>query len=155
MTPTMSRARAPAVGTDVLLVEDNADDADLTRSALQRASIADGVVHVEDGAQAIDYLFGDAAGARAATLKFILLDLKLPKVDGLEVLRRVRADERTRKLPVVILSSSQERRDIEESYRLGVSSYIVKPIAFDQYMAVVADLGRYWGQLNRSLVDSH
>lgn len=144
-----------AHGPEVLLVDDNLDDAELARSALGRVRIGHQLVHVEDGAQALDFLFGPAAAERVARLKFILLDLKLPKVSGLEVLRRVRAEECTRLLPVVVLTSSQERSDIEASYRLGVSSYVVKPIIFTQYMEVVADLGRYWGGINRSPADTH
>lgn len=132
---------------DILLVEDNPDDAELTLRALRKTISTDRLVHVDDGAKAIDFLFANA-DADAPTPKFVLLDLKLPKVDGLEVLRRIKTDERTRTIPVVILTSSKEDRDIAESYVLGVNSYVVKPVNFDQYISVVADVGRYWNDLN-------
>jgi two-component system, response regulator len=128
---------------DLLLVEDNPDDAELTLRALGKTITTERVLHVDDGAKAIEALFGPGAPPR-----FILLDLKLPKVDGLEVLRRIKSDERTRAVPVVVLTSSQEDRDVAESYRLGVNSYIVKPVNFEQYIAIVSQVGRYWRELN-------
>src|SRR5262245_19781311 len=118
---------------DILLVEDNPDDAELTLRALRKSINTDRLVHVDDGAKAIDFLLG-GADAEASPPKFVLLDLKLPKVDGLEVLRRIKANERTRAIPVIVLTSSKEDRDIAESYLLGVKSYIVKPVNFDQYI---------------------
>jgi len=131
---------------DILLVEDNPDDADLTLRALRNASPTARVEHVEDGAKAIDFLFGNGSAGRAP--RFILLDLKLPKVDGLEVLRRIKRDPRTRRIPVVMLTSSSEERDVAESYEIGVSSYIVKPVNFDEYLALVADVVHYWSERN-------
>ncbi|MFO7189682.1 MAG: response regulator [Pseudomonadota bacterium] len=129
---------------DVLLVEDNPDDAELTLRALRKSNVAERLLHVDDGAKAIEFLFGGAKPPR-----FILLDLKLPKIDGLEVLRRVKADARTRTIPVVVLTSSKEERDVMASYDLGVNSYIVKPVGFEQYMRTISEVGRYWNDLNQ------
>lgn len=131
----------------ILLVEDNPSDVDLTRRALDKAHIANDLFVVEDGQEALDYLFG--AGAHAGrdvseSPALILLDLKLPRVPGLEVLRRVRANARTRRLPVVILTTSKEERDIAEGYDLGVNSYIHKPVDFKQFAAAIEQLGLYW-----------
>jgi len=137
---------------EILLVEDNPDDAELTLRALRKHHLANRVFHVEDGAEALDFIF--AGGAYSARVvengpKVIFLDLKLPKVDGLEVLRRLKADERTRTFPVVVLTSSKEERDIVESYELGVNSYIVKPVEFESFVKAVSDLGLYWLLLNQ------
>ena len=136
---------------DVLLVEDNPRDAELTLRTWRKHNLANHVVHVLDGQQALDWLFGAGAHAGRDTNnrpKVILLDLKLPKVDGLEVLRAMRGDERTRFIPVVVLTSSREERDVVESYKLGVNSYIVKPVDFDNFSAAVAELGHYWLLVN-------
>lgn len=135
----------------ILLVEDNPDDEELTRLALGKNNIANNVNVVRDGAEALDYLFyrGKHAGRHPADLPtVILLDLKLPKVDGLEVLKQLRADERTRLLPIVILTSSKEEQDIIAGYRLGANSYIRKPVDFDQFVSAVRQLGLYWLVLN-------
>jgi len=140
---------------EVLLVEDNPNDAELTLRALRSSVARERLAHVDDGVKALDLLFGEAgiAGRSGAKMpRMILLDLKLPKVDGLEVLRRVKGDDRTRSIPVVVLTSSKEERDINESYRLGVNSYLVKPVGFDEYVAAVADAGRYWMTLNQAPV---
>ena len=137
---------------DILLVEDNPRDAELTLRALKKRNLANHVVWAKDGAEALDYLFGgstDSPPALAHTPKVILLDLKLPKVDGVEVLRRLKGEERTKVIPVVVLTSSREEQDIVESYRLGVNSFIVKPVEFDNFSEVVAQLGMYWLLLNQ------
>jgi two-component system response regulator len=136
---------------EVLLVEDNARDAEMTLRTLRKRNLANNVVHVKDGQEALDWLLGTAphAGRDARPRpKVVLLDLKLPKVDGLEVLRAIRADERTRLLPIVVMTSSYEQRDVIESYKLGVNSYVVKPVDFDAFSAAVAELGHYWLLVN-------
>ena len=139
----------------ILLVEDNPDDEILTVRALKKNNILNDIIVVRDGAEALDYLFGAGSYAdRDMTVmpQLILLDLKLPKIDGLEVLRRVRGDERTRLLPVVVLTSSSEEQDVIESYRLGANSYIRKPVDFNQFSEAVKNLGLYWLVLNESPV---
>ena len=136
----------------IMLVEDNADDEALTVRALKKNNISNAIVIVRDGAQALEYLFatGTYAGRDVSEMpQLILLDLKLPKVDGLEVLRRLRADDRTRLLPVVILTSSKEERDLMEGYRLGANSYIRKPVDFVQFAEAVNQLKLYWLVLNQ------
>jgi CheY-like chemotaxis protein len=135
----------------LLLVEDSPSDIKLTRRALQQSRITNRLVVAEDGVEALDYLFatGAHAGRDVGDLpSLILLDLKLPRVDGMEVLRKIRADERTRRLPVVILTSSQEEQDIIASYDLGANSYIRKPVDFTQFAEAVRQLGLYWLVLN-------
>ena len=137
---------------DILLVEDNPRDAELTLRALKQRNLANSLLWVKDGAEALDYLFGLITAASPAithTPKLIMLDLKLPKVDGLEVLRRLKAEERTKVIPVVVLTSSREEKDIVESYRLGVNSYIVKPVDFENFSHAVVQLGLYWLLLNQ------
>lgn len=135
----------------ILLVEDNPDDEELTLRALKKNNIQNEVVIVRDGVEALDYLFGTGAYAgRDTTLmpSVTLLDLKLPKVDGLEVLKRLRANQRTRLLPVVILTSSKEEQDLLNGYKLGANSYIRKPVDFGQFTEAVRNLGLYWLLLN-------
>ena len=136
---------------EILLVEDNAADEMLALHAFKSHSIANKVHVVRDGAEALEYIFctGAYADRRIENPKVILLDLKLPLVDGLEVLRRIRSDARTQLIPVVMLTSSSEERDIIETYRLGVNSYIVKPVDFEQFNEVARHLGYYWLLLNR------
>ena len=137
----------------ILLVEDSPDDVQLTLRALKRNDITNEVVVARDGVEALDYLFGTGPyKGRDADVRpqVILLDLKLPKIDGLEVLRRLRADDRTSRVPVVILTSSKEERDLVDSYRLGANSYVHKPVDFDQFAEAVGHLGRYWLVLNEA-----
>jgi two-component system response regulator len=137
----------------ILLIEDNPDDEALTLRALKRNNILNEVVVARDGVEALDYLFGTGshAGRDTAQLpEMVLLDLKLPKIDGLDVLRRIRSEPRTRRLAVVILTSSNEERDIISSYDLGANSYIRKPVDFNQFMDAVRQLGIYWLVLNVS-----
>jgi len=136
---------------EILLVEDNAHDAELTIRALKRRNLANKLIHVKDGAEALDFVFGTGSYAGRDTSlrpKVILLDLKLPKLDGLEVLRAIKADPRTQTIPVVVMTSSQQQRDVVDSYQLGVSSYVVKPVDFDGFSKAVSDLGCYWVLLN-------
>jgi two-component system response regulator len=135
----------------ILLVEDNPDDVELTMRALKKSRIATEVIVVRHGAEALDFLFARGAYAgRSHDLQpdLVLLDLKLPKIDGLEVLRAMRADARTRLLPVVILTLSNEEQDILEAYRLGVNSYVRKPVDFDRFNELLQLLGRYWLEFN-------
>ena len=138
----------------ILLVEDNPDDAELTLRALKKNNILNQVVLAHDGVEAIDYLFGTGtyAGRDTSALpSVVLLDLKLPKIDGLEVLKQIRAGELTRYLSVVILTSSKEEQDLVNSYQLGANSYIRKPVDFNQFMEAVRQLGLYWLVLNESV----
>ena len=142
-------------GVEILLVEDNPRDVEMTLRALKKRNLANNVHVAKDGAEALDFLF--ATGAHVArdpnhTPKVVLLDLKLPKVSGLEVLKKLKSDERTRTIPVVVLTSSQEERDMVESYRLGVNSYIVKPVDFDKFVESVGEIGLYWLLVNKPLV---
>lgn len=136
---------------EILLVEDNPYDEELAIHALQRRNLANAIHVVRDGAEALDFIFrtGPHAGRSNHHPKVILLDLKLPKVDGLEVLRRLKSDPETRVIPVVVLTSSGEERDIVESYHLGVNSYIVKPVDFEQFTEAVQQLGYYWLLFNK------
>ncbi len=135
----------------ILLVEDNPDDAALTMRALKSHNITNEVVVARDGVEALDFLFGTAGSAGPAEPPaVVLLDLKLPRVNGLEVLQRIRTDERTRLLPVVILTSSDEERDVMEGYRLGANSYVRKPVDFLAFTEAAKQLGLYWLLLNRA-----
>jgi two-component system response regulator len=129
---------------DILLIEDNPHEAELTIRSLKRHNPATHLLHIDDGAEALRYLCDDAEPLP----RLILLDLKLPKVDGLDILRQVKTMERTKLIPVVVLTSSNEERDIVESYKLGVNSYIVKPVNFESFTKAVSDLGLYWLLLN-------
>ena len=138
---------------EILLVEDNPNDAELTLRALRKHHLANKVLHVKDGAEALEFLFANGAYDQRKvenTPRVILLDLKLPKVSGLEVLRKVKSDERTRVIPVVVLTSSREDRDLAECYALGVNSYIVKPVEFENFVRAVSDMGFYWLLLNQT-----
>ena len=136
----------------ILLVEDNPRDEALTLRALKKSNIANEVVVARDGVEALDYLFGTGAHAGRETdvmPQLVLLDLKLPRVDGLQVLQRIRADERTRRLPVVIFTSSNEEEDLITSYNLGANSYVRKPVDFEQFLEATRQLGLYWLVLNQ------
>jgi len=137
----------------ILLAEDNPDDVKLTLRALKKSNILNEVVVAEDGVEALDYLFGTGnhAGRDTRVLpQLMLLDLKMPKMDGLEVLQRIRGDERTKLLPVVVLTTSSEDKDRVESYKLGANSYVRKPVNFDQFVEAVRQLGLYWLVLNEA-----
>ena len=137
---------------EILLVEDNPDDLEMTLHALRQANVANRIQVARDGAEALDFIFCEgpfAARKMASGPKIILLDLKLPKVDGREVLGRIKGDVRTRKIPVIMLTSSKEQNDMVDSYHLGVNSYIVKPVDFDRFAATVQQLGLYWLALNQ------
>ena len=137
---------------EILLVEDNPQDAELTIRALKKRNLANQLIHVKDGQAALDFIFGTGPCEGRdvhAQPKVVLLDLKLPKIDGIEVLRRIRADERTKMLPVVVLTSSCEDRDVIETYQLGTNSYIVKPVDFENFSEAVSNLGLYWLVLNQ------
>jgi two-component system, response regulator len=137
---------------EILLVEDNPNDAELTLRALKRNNMTNKVHLVRDGAEALDFIFATGIysnrNANHAP-KMILLDLKLPKVDGREVLKRIKGDEKLRSIPVVVLTSSKEEKDVFASYQSGVNSYIVKPVEFDKFMDCVSELGLYWTLLNQ------
>ena len=137
---------------EILLVEDNPNDVELTLRALQKQNLASKVFVVKDGAEALDFIFATGAYSQRKIEnrpKVVLLDLKLPKVDGIEVLRKIKADVRTKHTPVVMLTSSQEERDVIDTYKLGVNSYIVKPVDFNNFVHAVSELGVYWGILNK------
>jgi CheY-like chemotaxis protein len=139
---------------EILLVEDNPSDLELTLKALKKYNISNNIFVVEDGADALDFIFaeGEYSSRNIALVpKLILLDLKLPKVSGLEVLKRIKCDQRTKKIPVVILTSSKEEKDIIESYEYGVNSYIVKPVDFNKFIESIKGLGFYWLSLNHNL----
>ena len=130
---------------EILLVEDNPDDAELTIRALKKNNLTNNLLHLHDGQEAIDFLFNEGNSMP----KLILLDLKMPKVDGIEVLRKLKSDDRKRVIPTVLLTSSKEERDVIESYKLGVNAYIVKPVDFDQFVKAVTQLGLFWLILNQ------
>ena len=137
---------------EILLVEDNPDDLEMTLHALREAKVANRIQVARDGAEALDFIFcqGIFAARRMENgPKIILLDLKLPKVDGREVLARIKGDDRTKKIPVIVLTSSKEQNDVVDTYDLGVNSYIVKPVDFEQFVAAIKQLGMYWLLLNQ------
>ncbi|MEN4017106.1 MAG: response regulator [Methanobacterium sp.] len=138
---------------EVLLVEDNETDAELTIRALKRKNLANNLVWVKDGEEALEFVFATGRYSEREIddfPKLILLDLRMPKVDGLEVIRKIKRDERTNKIPIVVLTSSKEDEDIVESYNLGVNSYVSKPVEFDEFREAVSTLGLYWMLLNKS-----
>jgi CheY-like chemotaxis protein len=138
---------------EILLVEDNPNDLELTLRALRKANLTNNIQIARDGAEALEFLFCEGAYAHRKLEdgpKVVLLDLKLPKIDGLEVLRRVKTDERTKAIPVVVLTSSKEQKDVVDSYQLGVNSYIVKPVNFEGFANAVQEIGMYWLLLNQA-----
>ncbi len=142
----------PPPQVEILLVEDSPQDAELTIRALKKRNLANHLVHVADGQEALDFLFCTGAYAQRPPCeqpKVVMLDLKLPKVSGIEVLRKLRADERTKLLPIVIMTSSREDSDVIESYKLGANSYVVKPVGFENFAEAVSNLGLYWLLLNQ------
>src|ERR1700757_1452570 len=137
---------------EIMLVEDNPDDAALTIRALKKQNIANKLIHLKDGVEALDFIYGKGnyAGRNIQiTPKVILLDLKMPKVNGMEVLEKLKSDETTKSIPIVMLTSSAEDPDIEKCYQLGANSYIVKPVEFEEFTKAVAGLGMYWMLLNK------
>ena len=137
---------------EILLVEDNINDAELTIRALNKVNLANNLVHVKDGEEALDFIFGKGVFADRDTHcrpKVILLDIKMPKVDGIEVLRQIKSNEATKTIPVVIMTSSREEQDIITSYKLGVNSYVVKPVNFEAFAKAISDLGLYWLIINQ------
>ena len=138
---------------EILLAEDNESDAELTIRALRKNNLANKLVHLKDGADALDFIFAEGSYAHRDiqnTPRVILLDLKMPKVNGIEVLQKIKSDSRTQKIPVVMLTSSKEDPDIQACYKLGVNSYVVKPVTFEEFVKAVSDLGLYWMLLNHS-----
>lgn len=137
---------------EILLVEDNPHDAELTIRALKKNNLANNIIHLKDGAEALDYLFCEGNYSTrdiSQKPKAILLDLKMPKVDGIEVLKRVKSKDATRSIPVIVLTSSNEDPDVSTCYALGVNSYIVKPVGFESFLKAVSELGMYWLLLNQ------
>ena len=138
---------------EILLIEDNDSDAEMTIRALKKNGLASGLLHVRDGAEALDFIFAEGRFAGRQTdhyPKVILLDLKMPKVNGIEVLLKMKSNEQTKKIPVVIFTSSMEDPDIQECYGLGVNGYVVKPVEFDEFYKAVSDLGLYWMMVNQA-----
>jgi len=138
---------------EILLVEDNPHDAEMTIRALRKVNLANRLIHVKDGAEALDFIFSKGAFSERSVgnkPKVILLDIKMPKVDGIEVLRQIKANENTRTIPVVIMTSSKEEQDVITSYDLGVNSYVVKPVDFEGFAKAVSELGFYWLITNQS-----
>ena len=136
----------------ILLIEDSPEDAELTIMALKDNHLCNDIIHLEDGAEALDFIFAKGKYSERNVADFpkvILLDLKMPKIGGLEVLRQIKMDERTKLIPIVVMTSSKEESDIQESYKLGVNAYVVKPVGFDAFAKAVADLGLFWLFVNQ------
>ena len=140
------------IAAEIILVEDNPSDADLIKRALNKNNVANKILHLKDGQEVLQYLFGEGqwkGRTTANTPKVILLDLKMPKVSGIEVLKRIKSNQETMGIPVVVLTSSKEDPDIKECYKLGVNSYVVKPVGFEDFSRTVAQLGLYWLLINQ------
>jgi two-component system response regulator len=145
-------------GTDILLIEDNPEDVEITLRAFQKYQLANKIHVIRDGEEALECLFGTGPygkGSVSSNIRLILLDLKLPKVDGLEILQRCKSDPRTKRIPVVVLSSSREERDLVDSYSFGVNSYVVKPVDFSKFTESVRQIGLYWILLNQLPLETH
>jgi len=140
---------------EILLVEDNMNDAELAISALNEYKLANKVEHVKDGPEALDYMFGTGKyeGRNTPAPKVILLDLKMPKLNGLEVLKKLKSNDKTKKIPVIMLTSSKEEPDIDQAYNLGANSYIVKPVEFDKFVEALKNVGFYWMLINQPPVN--
>tara|TARA_R110000868_G_scaffold333217_1_gene594061 strand:- start:662 stop:1099 length:438 start_codon:yes stop_codon:yes gene_type:complete len=137
---------------EIILVEDSSSDAELAMRALKKHNLANKIVHLKDGQEALDYIFAEGIYAQRNMEdipKVILLDLKMPKINGIQVLEKLKSNERTKKIPVIVLTSSKEDPDIQECYRLGVNSYVVKPVEFDKFISSVSELGLYWMVINQ------
>jgi two-component system response regulator len=140
-------------GIQILLVEDSASDAEMTINALKKNNLANKLLHVKDGAEALDFIFAEGKYANRKIEdkpRVILLDLKMPKVNGIEVLERIKSDERTKTIPVVMLTSSKEDPDIKKCYELGVNSYVIKPVEFDEFQKAISSLGLFWMIVNHT-----
>ena len=140
---------------DILLIEDSLDDAEMTIRALNKINLGNNIVHVENGQDALDFLFATGKFAKIklnSYPKVVLLDIKMPKVDGIEVLRRIKSDKSTRMIPVVVMTSSAEEKDVITSYKLGANSYVVKPVDFENFARAVSELGLYWLLSNRTIL---
>ena len=140
------------IAAEIILVEDNPSDADLIKRSLNKNNVANKILHLKDGQEVLQYLFGEGqwkGRTTANTPKVILLDLKMPKVSGIEVLKRIKSNQETMGIPVVVLTSSKEDPDIKECYKLGVNSYVVKPVGFEDFSRTVAQLGLYWLLINQ------
>ncbi|MCL5280194.1 MAG: response regulator [Planctomycetes bacterium] len=150
MAPSPRREGTTPAEVEIVVVEDNPNDAELILRVFRKHNMANQIVLLQDGAETLDFFFPrDGAAPPSAALRVVLLDLKLPTVDGIEVLRRLKSDGRTWSIPVVVVTSSSEDRDIKDAYALGVNSYVTKPIKFDEFAKAVADLGLYWLMLNK------
>ena len=136
---------------EIILVDDNPNDAELAIRALKKHNMANKMIHLRDGAEALEFIFGKNDSSTALTVqpKLILLDIKMPKVDGIEVLRKLKSDPRTKKIPVVVMTSSQEGKDMVESYNLGVNAYVVKPLDFHEFVNTVKEIGLFWILINK------
>ncbi len=134
---------------EIVIVEDNPSDAELLMHVFRKHNVTNSIVLLKDGVEALDFLFPPGPAPAVPAARIIILDLKLPKVNGIEVLRRIKSDERTRKTPVIILTSSREDRDLKDAYNWGVNSYVTKPIKFDEFAKVVSELEMYWLLLNK------
>lgn len=136
---------------EIILIEDSPSDAEMTIRALGKINLAHNLVHLEDGAEAIDFIFAQGAYSESVykNPKVVILDLNMPKINGIDVLQKIRSDERTKKIPVVVLTSSKEDSDVKKCYAMGVNSYIVKPVEFQEFTQTIMDMGHYWLQLNQ------